>query len=115
MEEIVLEIDPKLLCNLHLINQHSVIHLVYEMVKAGNCLTEETKRWRGRLQPLVRRHLAVANEMIDRGIPHNTTILPMKDEPGYPRLLYTIPEQIELLTREHCSCAVDRIKWPKHG
>jgi hypothetical protein len=77
-------IDPKLLCNKHLIGEHGELHKHLPSFRKGH-------KVEGRFNPVVQiqfqgyleRHDAIAEEMLNRGMNHKS---PLKDLPDFKKL-----------------------------
>jgi putative hemolysin len=67
------DLDPRLLCDRHLLGEHRELHAVWSILtndKTGYARHPETVRWRGRLAALYARHEAEVAEMDRRGFRH---------------------------------------------
>jgi hypothetical protein len=105
----VWDLDPRLLCDKHLVGEHAEGHAVWSVLvngRAGYTNHPEVKRWRGKLKALYLRHQAVAGEMARRGFRHASPLderhadgLAIQDEYVDP------PErQRQLLAAKGCGC-----------
>lgn len=73
----VWDIDPKLLCDRHLLGEHNEIHTIWSIITnglKGFANHPETNRWRGKLKALYLRHAATAGEMERRGFKHKSPL-----------------------------------------
>ena len=67
------DIDPRLLCDQHLLGEHRELHAIWSILttgKTGYARHPETRRWRGRLAALYARHDEQIAEMDRRGFRH---------------------------------------------
>lgn len=69
----VWDVDPKCLCKNHLLGEHREIHAIWSILtkdKSGYQNHPETKRWKGKLAALHKRHNLIVAEMGKRGYEH---------------------------------------------
>jgi hypothetical protein len=69
----VWDLEPRLLCDRHLLGEHRELHAIWAILttgKRGYSRHPETLRWRGRLAALFARHDAQVEEMGRRGFRH---------------------------------------------
>jgi hypothetical protein len=67
------DIEPRLLCDQHLLGEHRELHAIWTVLTTGRkgyANHPETLRWRGRLAALHSRHEAQVAEMGRRGFRH---------------------------------------------
>jgi hypothetical protein len=67
------DLDPRLLCDQHLLGEHRELHAIWSVLttgKTGYANHPETLRWQGRLAALHRRHDEQVAEMDRRGFRH---------------------------------------------
>lgn len=106
----VWDIPVNKLCNKHLVAQHHEIHCIYGILTSnlrGFRNHPEVKRWTNRIGALYKMHESTVDEMIARGMNHQSLLLK-------PKLILTdnplpwqpISEQIELLKVKGCECNV---------
>lgn len=115
----VWDIDPKLLCDRHLLGEHNEIHTIWSIITnglKGFANHPETMRWRGKLKALYLRHEATAKEMERRGFQHKSPLdeslatgKAMQDE-----LKDLIETQERLLSGKDPDCA-ERIRKGKEA
>ena len=103
------DIDPKHLCRNHLLGEHRELHALWNIItlsKSGYRNHPETKRWRGKLAALYKRHEKLAGEMSFRGYTHASP-LDQKLATGVEHqtvYLNTIEEQRSILKSKPCPC-----------
>ncbi len=113
----VWDIDPKYLCDRHLLGEHNEIHAIWSVITKnlkGYSSHPETKRWRGSLKALYLRHEATALEMEKRGFNHKSP-LDKRRAIGKDRqdeLIDPIEVQERLLSEKDPDCA-ERIRKGK--
>ena len=103
------DLPPAILCNKHLIAEHSELHGVWNTItlnKKGYANHPETMRWRGKLKALYVRHEEIVEEIIQRGFKHKSPLpkelatgLEFQDE-----YVDSIEEQINILRKKNCEC-----------
>ncbi len=103
------DVDPALLCRSHLLGEHRELHGLWNILTqrlTGYAAHPETRRWRGKLAALYRRHEALVSEMTRRGYrhaspldPHLATGLDHQDE-----YVDTPARQVEILAAKRCPC-----------
>jgi putative hemolysin len=67
------DLDPRLLCDRHLLGEHRELHAVWSILtngRTGYANHPETIRWRSRLAALYARHEEEVAEMSRRGFRH---------------------------------------------
>jgi hypothetical protein len=67
------DLDPRLLCDQHLLGEHRELHAIWSILttgRTGYSRHPETRRWRGRLAALYARHDEQIAEMDQRGFRH---------------------------------------------
>lgn len=105
----VWDLDPKYLCDNHLLGEHRELHAVWSVItnhKAGYSKHPETLRWVGRLKALYNRHETEVLEMQKRGFKHNSP-LDRKLATGsgnQDKFINTLSEQKEILKNKPCLC-----------
>jgi hypothetical protein len=103
------DIEPEYLCRYHLLGEHRELHALWNIItldKSGYRNHPETKRWRGRLAALYKRHQKLVDEMFRRGYMHSSP-LDAKLATGKERqtiFLNTIEEQRRMLVSKKCPC-----------
>jgi hypothetical protein len=103
------DIEPRLLCRVHLAAEHRELHGLWNILtmgKTGYRRHPETKRWEGKLAALYRRHEALVSEMDARGWHHRTPLDPklavgVRIQRNY---VDTPSRQRELLKAKPCKC-----------
>jgi hypothetical protein len=103
------DLDPACLCDRHLVAEHAELHAVWSVItqnRRGYSAHPETRRWRGKLAALYRRHEALVEEMSKRGFSHRSPLdstsatgLKRQDE-----LIDSLEEQSERLRAKDCAC-----------
>jgi len=70
-------IDPQLLCRRHLLGEHCESHMLVGTLKRGKSIQGHLDR--GQLEPtqLQERHTALADEMLKRGMNHQSPLEPI--------------------------------------
>jgi hypothetical protein len=71
------DLEPRQLCDRHLLGEHRELHAVWSILTNGKCgyaNHPETNRWRGRLAALYARHQAEVEEMRRRGFAHRSPL-----------------------------------------
>ncbi len=71
------DLEPERLCRQHLLGEHRELHALWVILtdgRKGFAHHPETKRWRGKLRALYRRHERLAAEMGRRGYRHATPL-----------------------------------------
>ena len=105
------DVPPTLLCRQHLLGEHREVHALWTILtedRQGYAHHPETKRWRGKLAALFRRHEALTAEMERRGYRHRSPLdsrlaTGMAAQHDY----VDAPEaQLALLRYKGCGCAV---------
>ncbi|HWI40646.1 MAG TPA: pyrimidine dimer DNA glycosylase/endonuclease V, partial [Verrucomicrobiae bacterium] len=104
----VWDLPPHLLCRSHLLGEHREIHAVWSILTSGRSgyrKHPETRRWKGKLAALLKRHDAVAAEMQARGYRHLTPLDPQLaagTAETQEEFVNTPEEQEEILRRKNC-------------
>ena len=107
----VWDLPPHILCRNHLLGEHREIHALWSIItkqKKGYRNHPETRRWKGKLNALYKRHDLIVQEMRKRGYRHNSPLektlatgSPIQNEYVDP------PErQKTLLRQKQCGCDV---------
>lgn len=108
------DLDTKKLCDKHLLGEHRELHAIWNILtleKTGYASHPETKRWKGKLKALYRRHQEQVCEINRRGWNHNSSLDEklatgdriQKNFIDYPE------EQIKILKQKRCSCFSARV------
>jgi len=105
------DIEPSKLCREHLLGEHRELHAIWSILtkdKRGYSQHPETKRWKGKLAALYKRHQELALEMQKRGYNHNSDLDKSLARGGTVQKDYvnSYKEQIEILRKKKCSCDV---------
>jgi len=103
------DIQPKYLCNKHLIAEHGELHSLWSVInnhKKGFSHHPETERWRGKLRALYLRHQELANEIVKRGFRHQSPLDKRQARGKAVQNVYlqTPQEQKEILKKRNCLC-----------
>ncbi len=103
------DIDPALLCRSHLLGEHRELHGLWNILTrglAGYAAHPETRRWRGKLAALYRRHEALVAEMARRGDQHASPLDPyLATGLDYQDEYVDTPDrQVEILAAKPCPC-----------
>jgi len=107
------DIEPKYLCQKHLIAEHRELHGTWNIItlgKKGYSQHPETKRWVGKLAALEKRHSRLVKEMKKRGYKHFSP-LDKKLAEGIAvqkTKLQSIAMQKEILKNKPCGCLVKK-------
>jgi hypothetical protein len=105
------DIEPERLCRQHLLGEHRELHGLWVILtegKKGFANHPETRRWRGKLKALYRRHEALVAEMSSRGYRHATS-LPAAQATGLSHqeeYKDSPEEQVRILRAKGCGCQV---------
>ncbi len=105
------DLEPERLCRQHLLGEHRELHGLWAILtegKPGYARHPETRRWRGKLKALYRRHESLVAEMARRGYRHHTP-LPAELATGLERqddYKDSPAEQIAILKAKGCGCRV---------
>ena len=104
------DLDPRLLCDRHLLGEHRELHAVWSILTAGRtgyANHPETVRWRGRLAALHARHEAEVAEMGRRGFRHASPLdgRLAVGEAVQTELVDSLAAQRERLAAKGCGCA----------
>ena len=107
------DLDPACLCRSHLLGEHRELHAVWSILtkdKRGYANHPETRRWRGKLGALYRRHEVLVEEMTRRGFRHRTPLDPALATGSSVQDAYVDPpaRQRELLRAKGCGCEVGK-------
>jgi hypothetical protein len=103
------DVDPALLCRRHLLGEHRELHGLWNILvhgKMGYSAHPETRRWKGKLAALHRRHEMLVDEMRRRGYQHASP-LPRELATGSAAqdvLITPLDEQLVLLRSKPCEC-----------
>ncbi|EKE20330.1 MAG: hypothetical protein ACD_8C00021G0015 [uncultured bacterium] len=107
----VWDVDPKKLCQEHLVAEHRELHGLWNILtkhggKGGYSKHPETLRWVGKNRALFERHEVLIREFEKRGYKHHT---PLDEKLAVGKkiqdaFINTIPEQEEILKNKNCKC-----------
>jgi len=103
------DIEPKCLCEKHLIAEHGELHSLWSIVvnkKRGFSRHPETMRWRGKLKALYLRHGKLVKEMEKRGYRHKSPLdkKQAKGKLSQSVFLQSKAEQKKILKNKPCKC-----------
>jgi pyrimidine dimer DNA glycosylase len=103
------DLDPRELCDQHLLGEHRELHAAWTILtegKRGYANHPEVKRWRGRLAALYARHEVEVEEMHRRGFRHRSPLDPRlaTGERVQPVLVDPIDAQRRRLAERGCGC-----------
>jgi hypothetical protein len=99
------------LCKNHLLGEHRELHAIWSIIsqdKKGYASHPETKRWKGKLKALYKRHEKQVAEMKKRGYKHNSPLnfnLAVGKE-YQSEHIDSIDSQIKILKNKMCECKV---------
>ena len=68
-------VDPKLMCDKHLLGEHVEIHMFIGTIRKNISISGYIKNGLVETSELVSRHDALAEEIISRGMRHNSPVL----------------------------------------
>ncbi|MFA5051831.1 MAG: pyrimidine dimer DNA glycosylase/endonuclease V [Patescibacteria group bacterium] len=103
------DVDPKILCQKHLVAEHRELHAVWIVItknRNGYSRHPETLRWHGKLAALYYRHERLVREFTRRGYRHYTP-LNKKLAIGNRYQLEYIDDpskQLKILKAKPCGC-----------
>lgn len=105
------DLPPAVLCRQHLLGAHRELHAVWSIItqgKRGYANHPETRRWRGKLRALFRRHEALVAEMASRGYRHHSPLDAALAGGAEVQEEYvdTVERQVALLRERGCGCRV---------
>lgn len=98
------------LCRQHLLGEHRELHAIWSVLtkrKKGYANHPETKRWRGRLAALHRRHEEQVAEMERRGYRHLSPLHRGEGGDGPPPLLQSVEVQ-RFILHARCEACMER-------
>jgi hypothetical protein len=103
------DIEPHLLCCAHLLGEHRELHGLWNILtldKAGYANHPETKRWRGKLAALYKRHERLVGEMGSRGYDHRSSLdaALAKGSGVQEEYVDTLEAQRRILSEKPCTC-----------
>ena len=103
------DIEPRKLCDRHLLGEHSELHGLWNILtqgKKGYANHPETRRWRGKLKALYLRHKKLVKEMSVRGFNHKSPLDPelATGKSRQTEYVDTPEEQIIILRAKNCNC-----------
>lgn len=114
------DVEPSLLCRNHLLGEHAELHGLWNVLtldREGYRSHPETRRWKGKLGALFRRHEALVTELDRRGYRHRSPLDPAlavgaerQDE-----LLHSVEEQKRILTAKACGCLQSQEDGAREG
>ena len=104
------DVPPSILCRQHLLGEHRELHALWTILtecRQGYARHPETRRWRGKLAALHRRHELLAVEMQRRGYRHGSPLDPrlatgLEAQHDY---VDAPAAQLVLLRAKGCGCA----------
>jgi hypothetical protein len=104
------DVPPSLLCRQHLLGEHRELHGLWRILtenRQGYRHHPETRRWRGKLAALYRRHEALTEEMTRRGYRHASPLDRRQATGSAVQNDYvdTLDAQIVILHNKGCDCA----------
>ena len=105
------DIPPEKLCRYYLLDEHSEQHAIWSILtqnKKGFSYHPETMRWKGKLKALYNRHQKVVEEMLKRGMKHNSPLeksnaIGIDYQDVYVNI---IEEQRNILKSKGCKCDI---------
>ena len=105
------DIDPSKLCRQHLLGEHRELHAIWTILtqnKKGYSKHPETKRWKGKLLALYKRHQKLVKEMKRRGYRHNSDLDSSLAKGGEVQDIFvdSISDQTKMLNRKKCGCNI---------
>jgi hypothetical protein len=105
----VWDLPPSCLCRKHLLAQHNEIHGLWTVLtqhRIAYANHPETRRWRGRLLALSKRHEETSLEMLARGYNHNSPLdeALATGDAEQPDYVDTPERQQQLLREKGCEC-----------
>ena len=103
------DLPPRALCRNHLLGENRELHAVWAILtegKKGYANHPETKRWKGKLRALYKRHEAQVEEMTRRGYRHESPLDAALATGDAEQKEYTDPppKQRALLKKRGCGC-----------
>ena len=109
------DVSPPILCRQHLLGEHRELHALWTILtegRQGYAHHPETRRWRGKLAALYRRHEQVVGEMQRRGFRHGSPLDPRLATGLAVQHDYvdTPAAQLLLLQAKGCGCAVGDVQ-----
>ncbi len=107
------DIEPKYLCQKHLIAEHRELHGAWNIItlgKKGYSNHPETKRWFGKTKALYIRHEKLVKEMKERGYKHLSPLDKKlaKGQSVQKIKLQSILEQKDRLKKKPCGCFIEK-------
>ena len=105
------DLPPRVLCRQHLLGEHRELHAIWVVItknRNGYAHHPETKRWRGKLHALYRRHDALVAEMAKRGYRHHSNLDARLARGAANQTVFvnSIREQQKILRAKKCQCKV---------
>jgi len=105
------DISTQNLCRNHLLGEHRELHAIWIIItekKKGYSNHPETKRWKGKLGALYRRHAALVKEMDKRGFSHQSPLDQRKATGKLKQDIFVdLPsKQIHILKQKACDCQI---------
>ena len=107
------DIPTRELCNKHLLGEHRELHAIWNIItenKKGYSNHPETKRWKGKLKALYKRHEEQIKEIKKRGFKHKSP-LDIKKALGKEKQDYyldSIDKQKQILKKKKCNCKLQQ-------
>ena len=109
------DINPKYLCNKHLVAEHSELHAVWNILtksksKSGYANHPETKRWQGKLRALFNRHEVLVKELINHSYTHRSPLFKKLAKGKMKQNIFidTPLKQKKILKEKPCECFTER-------
>lgn len=113
------DVSPGYLNRQSLLGEHRELHGLHSILingKIGYSRHPETRRWVRARSGLAQRHALLAAEMRLRGYVDRTPLLPVRQNPVWPRTFVDSPsEQLELLGRKYIGKPQGRIPLPRNA
>ena len=107
----VWDLPPSLLCRQHLLGEHRELHGLWRILtedRQGYAHHPETRRWRGKLAALHKRHEDLVEEMVRRGYRHASPLdrLQATGSAVQNEFVDSLDAQIMILRDKGCGCTV---------
>jgi len=105
------DIEPRYLCQKHLVAEHRELHGLWNILtkhnnQGGYAHHPETLRWIGKEKALYKRHDELIKEFTKRGYKHHTPLDKSlaKGKNIQDTFINTISEQKNILKKKNCKC-----------
>lgn len=113
------DLPPSLLCRQHLLGEHRELHGLWRILTEhcqGYSHHPESRRWRGKLAALYRRHEVLTEEMARRGYRHASPLDQRQATGSAVQNNYvdSLEAQFVILRNKSCDCAVSN-NWNNVG